>query len=497
MEFGLRIAEKEIDPNSKFQILKSKFTSGASTMANILVIDDDKKICEALTEFITHMGHSTNYALTLKEGLEELKTKPFDLVFLDVRLPDGNGLAALPTIRKTASSPEIIIITGEGDPDGAELAIKNGCWDYIEKPLSMVTVTLPLTRVIQYRKEKTSKKQPVVIRREGIIGDSSEIRHCLDHVAMAAETDTNVLINGETGTGKELFAHAIHENSHRSSNPFVVVDCAALPETLVESILFGHKKGAFTGADRNRSGLIKQADKGTLFLDEIGELPINVQGSFLRVLQEGSFRHVGDDNETTSDFRLIAATNRNLDQMVDKGRFRKDLLFRIKTTMIDLPPLRERIKDIREIAFYYMAKFCDGSGTGTKGFSPEFLEALTRYHWPGNIRELVNAIEGAASVARHEGTLFPIHLPDNIRTWLARDAIVPKTDEKPSFEESSQTLESLPILKELIETTEKEYFKNLVSKTEGNIQDICRISGISRAIVYARLKKYNLSRHSS
>ncbi len=163
--------------------------------------------------------------------------------------------------------------------------------------------------------------------------------------------------------------------------------------------------------------------------------------------------------------------------------------------MIDLPPLRERFKDIREIAFYYMAKFCDGTGAGTKGFSPEFLEALTRYHWPGNVRELVNAIEGAASAARHEDTLFPIHLPDNIRIWLLRDAIEPKTDEKPSPEESNQTLESLPTLKELIEATEKEYLKNLVSKTEGNIQDICRISGISRTIVYTRLKKYNLSRH--
>jgi len=464
-------------------------------MANILVIDDDKKICEALTEFITHMGHSIECALLLKEGIEKIQTESFDLVFLDIHLPDGNGLAALPAIRKAASSPEIIIITGEGNPDGAELAIKNGCWDYIEKPLSMVTVTLPLTRVIQYRKEKTSKKQPVVIRREGIIGESSEIRHCLGLVAMAAETDINVLITGETGTGKELFAQAIHENSHRFGNPFVVVDCAVLPETLVESILFGHKKGAFTGADTTRIGLIKQADKGTLFLDEIGELPINVQGAFLRALQEGSFRHVGDDTETTSDFRLIAATNRNLDQMVDKGQFRKDLLYRIKTIMIDLPPLRERLKDIRDIAFYYMMKFFNDSGKGTKGFSPEFFEALTRYHWPGNIRELVNAIEVAATVARHEETLFPVHLPDNIRTWLVRDSIDPKSNGETSFRESSQTLESLPTLKELIETTEKEYFKNLVSKTEGNIQEICRISDISRAIVYARLKKYNLPRH--
>lgn len=464
-------------------------------MANILVIDDDKMICESLKDFINSLGHSVTYALKLKEGLDKVRSEFFDLVFLDVHLPDGNGLAAVTGIREAPSAPEIIIVTGEGEDDGAELAIRSGCWDYIQKPLSGEVITLALTRVIQYRKEKNLKKEPVVLRREGIIGDSSEIRRCLDHVAMAAETDTNVLITGETGTGKELFAQAIHANSHRAGNPFIVVDCAALPETLIESILFGHKKGAFTGADRTRSGLIKQADKGTLFLDEIGELPVNVQGAFLRVLQEGSFRHVGDDNETTSNFRLIAATNRNLDQMVDNGRFRNDLLFRIKTIMIDLPPLRERIKDIRETAFHYMAKFCDGYGTGTKGFSPEFIEALTRYHWPGNVRELVNAIEWAASVARHEDTLFPIHLPDNIRTWLVRDTITPKTDEKPSPEENNQTLESLPTLKELIETTEKEYFNNLVSKTEGNIQDICRISGTSRANVYNRLKKYNLVRH--
>ncbi|MBN1106568.1 MAG: sigma-54-dependent Fis family transcriptional regulator, partial [Deltaproteobacteria bacterium] len=292
-------------------------------MANILIIDDDMGVCVALTRLAERVGCDRSYALTLKEGLRKISSEGYDIVFLDIHLPDGNGLDALPKISNTASSPEVIIITGEGDADSAELAIQSGAWDYIRKPLSKDAVTLTLNRAIQYRKEKETKKLPVALKLEGIVGSSPRMRHCFDLVARAGDTESNVLISGETGTGKELFARALHENSGRANKSFVVVDCAALPETLIESSLFGHEKGAFTGAVRSEEGLIRMADGGTLFLDEVGELGLEIQKAFLRVLQERRYRPVGGGKELRSDFRLISATNKDLDQMAKSGRFRK------------------------------------------------------------------------------------------------------------------------------------------------------------------------------
>ena len=379
-------------------------------MANILIIDDDKVLCEMLYRRLGSMGYEVLYALTLKEGLIKAASKDFDIVFLDVYLPDGDGLKAIPKIRESPSSPEVIIITGEGDPDGAELAIKSGAWDYIEKPLSLEQTTLPIVRALQYREEKRKGGPKTALKRGGIIGTSPQLEACLDHVARAANSDSNVLITGETGTGKELVARAIHQNSPRSRKTFVVVDCAALPGTLVESILFGNEKGAFTGADRAREGLVKHADGGTLFLDEVGELPLLIQKSFLRVIQERQFLPVGAKAEIKVDFRLIAATNRDPDNMVRNNQFRSDLLYRLRTHSIELHPLRDRTSDIKELIFYHLNKLCESYGTETKGFSPEFFEVLMTYEWPGNVRELLNTLEEVLSVARHEPTLFPYHL---------------------------------------------------------------------------------------
>lgn len=463
-------------------------------MANILIIDDDKMLCEMLSLKIGSMGHNTKYALTLRQGLEEAFSNTFDVVFFDVRLPDGNGLIALPEIRAMPSSPEVIIITGEGEPDGAGLAIDSGAWDYIEKPLSTKEITLQLIRILQYREGKRLIKTPVLLERGGIVGESNQIRSCLAFIANAAGNDSNVLITGETGTGKELFALAIHKNSDRSSKDFVTIDCGALTETLVESILFGHEKGAFTGADKAQLGLIKLADGGTLFLDEVGELPMSIQSTFLRVLQEHRFRPVGSRQEIKSDFRLIAATNRKLEQMTETGKFRKDLLFRIGSITIDLPPLRKRKKDIQDLALYYTAELCKRHGLQTKGFSPEFIETLVAYNWPGNVRELINALEHALSTAQDEPILFPVHLPKKMRIKLARTSVSQQTQNEANLDKSTEL--PFPDLRELVERTEREYFQSLISDIGGNIKEVCRISGLSRAMVYARLKKYNISRHS-
>ena len=389
-------------------------------MAKVLIIDDEPMMRDVLAKMVQRLGHHVVYSQTLKEGLTQVAYSDFDVVFLDIFLPDGNGLEALPEIRSSKSTPEVIIITGSGDPDGAALAIKNGAWDYIQKPSSLEGMTLPFIRALQYREEKLARKPMTVLNRSGIIGNSPPILKCLDQVAQVAASDLNVLITGETGTGKELFARAIHDNSLRINKNFVVVDCTSIPENLVESTLFGYAKGAFTGADRSFDGLIKQADGGTLFLDEVGELPLTTQKVFLRVLQEHRFRPLRSEKEVRSDFRLVAATNRNLDTMADQELFRKDLLFRLQSFAIRLPPLKDRAQDLQELSMHYMTHLCRQYGTEIKGFSPDFFEALGSYDWPGNVRELFHALEGAFMASRHDPILFPTHLPSDLRIQILR-----------------------------------------------------------------------------
>ncbi len=328
------------------------------------------------------------------------------------------------------------------------------------------------------------------------IGASPQLASCLDLVARAANSTSNVLITGETGTGKEIFARAIHQNSPRCHNNFVVVDCAALSPSLVASILFRNVKGAFTGADKAKEGLVKQADEGSLFLDEVGELSFSVQKSFLRVIQERQILPVGGKGEIKADFRLIAATNRNLDEMVINDQFRKDLLFRIHTHKIELPPLRARTSDIKELVIYYTPKLCESYGTETKGFSPEFMEALMIYEWPGNVRELFNTLEDVLSIARDESTFFPYHLPAYIRAKVARTSL---TNSKRHKVESPGVdiledfaHERFPNIKDFRSVMERQYLQKLIQLSDGSKKEACRLSGLSRTRLFELLKKYNI-----
>jgi len=462
-------------------------------MANVLIIDDDPSICKMLCDLVQRMGHRTGSAQTLNAGLNEVQSHPYDVVFLDVHMPDGNGLDILPRIREASFPPEVIIMTGFGDPNGAEVAIRNGAWDYLQKPISPRNTLLPLRRVLQYRENlKKASKPPVALKLEGIVGRSPKMAQCLDLLAQAANSEANTLVTGETGTGKELFALAIHENSSRASKSFVVVDCAALPETLVESMLFGHEKGAFTGAEMSREGLIQQAHGGTLFLDEVGELPLSVQKTFLRVLQEHRFRPLGSRTEMHSNFRLVAATNRNLEEMVESGAFRKDLLFRLRAFTMELPPLRDHIEDVRDLTLHYIARFCERYGTETKGFSPDFFQTLVAYHWPGNIRELVNALEQALAAASREPILFPKHLPVNIRVEIARASTHRDPLSLQSSPGPSPPFQPLPLFKEHLEKARKQYLEDLMAITDGNMEEAMKISGISRSTLYDYLKKYDI-----
>ncbi|MCE5334431.1 MAG: sigma-54 dependent transcriptional regulator [Desulfobacteraceae bacterium] len=469
-------------------------------MASILIIEDESGICRLLTQILRKAGHESSYCLTLADGLREVFAKPYEIVLLDVQLPDGNGLDAIGKIKGASSTPEVIILTGSGSPDGAESAIRWGAWDYIEKPASPKKILLPVIRALEYRSAKISKSQLVTLDRHEIIGDAPAIRTCIYYLAQASRSDVNVLITGETGTGKELFARALHTNSPRRTKPFVVVDCAALPESIVESLLFGHEKGAFTGADKSTDGMIKQAHGGTLFLDEVGELPQSLQKAFLRVLQEHRFRPVGSKHEETSEFRLIAATNRDLDQMAAAETFRKDLLFRIRSFPIELPPLRERRQDIRQLTTHYLAKACGKARIPTKGFSPDFFETLETHDWPGNVRELFGVLQSALASGYDDPILYPLHLPVEIRAkaarfFLSNRAVHGKKSAPPGERPCSN--EPLPLFEQyrkmLLENGEKKYFSEIVSRAGGNVLEACSISGLSRSRLYHFLRKHDLS----
>jgi len=463
-------------------------------MAKILIIDDDEIFCDLLKTAFSNEGHHVDCALTLEAGSKAVSGGSVDVVFLDVRLPDGNGLDKLQEIQHAASSPEVIILTGAGTADGAELAIKSGAWDYICKPSSVSSMTLALRRALQYREEKLKKLPSVHLKLDGIIGKSLPMKACYDIVSEAAHCDANVLITGETGTGKELFARAIHENSRRVSGNFVIVDCASLTENLTESALFGYEKGAFTGADSRRDGLILQAHGGTLFLDEIGELPPAMQKNFLRVLQERRFRPLGGAKEIESDFRLIAATNRNLDKMADMELFRKDLLFRIRSITLELPPLRNHLDDVLEMAVYHTARICERSRIEPKKLSADFREALISYSWPGNVRELVNAVERAVAAALSAPSLFRKHLPSDIRVKLVRNAAGNAAD----FQHPTEHVvtDVFPRLKDLRESTyaqvEKKYLHNLMKHTMGDLEQARNIADLSRTRLYELLRKHQI-----
>ena len=479
------------------------------SMPDILIIDDDIEACETMVSLVTRLSYNADMAHTVKDGLRLARQTTYDVVFLDVYLPDGNGLDILPSLIAQNDPPEVIILTGKGNPDGAELAIQGGVWDYLLKPTSIKDITLTLNRALKYRKEKKGNLSKDEVSLEGVIGSCPEMKACMHLTAKAARSDANVLITGETGTGKELFAGIIHKNSSRALGNFVVVDCTSLTESLVESTLFGHLKGSFTDAQYDRQGLIKTADGGTLFLDEVSEMPLSTQKIFLRVFQERQFRPVGAVKEQKSNFRLIAATNRDLDALVANGHFRNDLQFRINTVRIHLPPLRRRTSDILELATKKVDQLCGKFGVKCKKFGDDFIPTLTEYNWPGNVRELYNILERAVIDAGEEKTLYAMHLPRSLRIQVAKTQISQHAGaeiDRETNDRSNPLIQSvgqkifadifdstlLP-LKEFKNTAEKTYLGELIRQCDGNIQKIMHVSGLSRSHFYALLNKHKLS----
>ena len=355
-------------------------------MARILVVDDESLIRVLVADVGESLGHEVLTAASIKEG-QDLAQRGVDIVLLDVLLPDGDGLAHVETFSQLPGRPDVIIITGHGNADAAEAALRSGAWEYLVKPLRVRDLSKALTQAVQWRNSRDSQSRSL-LRHPDIIGKSPALAEALEALREAAASNVNVLITGETGTGKELFASALHANSLRASGPFVTVDCTTLPETLVEAHLFGHARGAFTGADRAREGLLAAADHGTLFLDEIGELPIHLQVKLLRAIENKMYTPVGSNTPKVSSFRLVAATNQDLSKMVLEKKMRSDFYYRVHVLSITLPPLRERHGDIPLLVEAYMER---------KGISCalplQVRLAMEHYDWPGNVRELHNFLD--------------------------------------------------------------------------------------------------------
>ncbi len=472
----------------------------------VLIIDKDPGVFDILSQYKDKFAFQMRYAATLKEGLIKNQSDCYQVILIRDSLPDGDACYAVQDFQIDATSPEIIIFTETGDSKQAEIALKNGVWDYVVTHSLEKILPELLLRVLNYCHSKKDNEQYSNhgsldnFKHHGIIGHTSLIQKCINFAAKIAPTDSNVLITGETGTGKELFAKLLHDLSSRASKNMTIIDCASLPSSLVESILFGHVKGSFTGAETNHPGIIKQSDEGTLFLDEVAEMPLEIQKKFLRVLQERKYFPIGGNVETNSNFRLVTATNKDLHAMVDEGTFRKDLLFRLETFHLELPPLRMRTADIIELAYYYRDYFCNRNKLKKNKLSSEFLMLLSKYDWPGNIRELFQAIESAIAITQEGAVLYSKDLPLNIRIQITSKKIKETTSfgldnpKKSSGELKYQdTLTLKDVRDKAVADQEKQYLTKLLVLSGGNIRKCCETSSLSRSRFYDLLKKYQLS----
>ncbi len=442
----------------------------------ILVVDDDPSLLTLLKMRLHSMGFAVTTCGSGGDALSRAQEEPFDFAILDLRLPDSDGLDLMENILQHQSNLPVLILTAHGCIPNAVQAMKKGAYGYLTKPFDDKELQESIDKAL------TTKRMSQEIHRlqllvnelyglENVVARSPEMHGVLQQVARVARTDTTVCISGETGTGKEVIARVIHCNSSRSTKPFMAVNCAAIPETLFESELFGHLKGSFTGANQNKRGLIQNADKGTLFLDEIGEMPLALQGKLLRAIQNREILPIGGQVPTKVDVRILAATNKDLEEAVRQGRFREDLYYRIHVVPLSLPPLRHRREDIPSLAHFFLKRSVDRHQKVVKGFAPEAMQTLVAHSWPGNVRELENVIERAV-VMSHQDVITQEFLP--------------------VAQKDSQTPEVLQPLTEAKEGFEREYLKNLLKVTQGNISRAAHIAGRYRADFYKLLKKYGL-----
>ncbi|OAG28077.1 sigma-54-dependent transcriptional regulator [Thermodesulfatator autotrophicus] len=449
----------------------------------ILVIDDEEAILESLADILEDEGYQVLTALNATEGLEKIKQEPVDLLILDVWLPDQDGLKLLKSLKKDLPDLPVIVISGHGTVETAVKAIKLGAFDFLEKPLSYDRVVVSVANALKFR---ALKEENITLKKHltgpGITGQSKAIQELREAIKRVAQTDATVLITGESGVGKEVAARMIHALSRRAEKPFVAVNCAAIPEDLIESELFGHEKGAFTGAFSSKKGKFDLANGGTIFLDEIGDMSLSAQAKVLRVLQEKCFERVGGTKTITVDVRVIAATNKNLTEEIKKGRFREDLYYRLNVIPIHIPPLRERTEDIPLLIEEFLDELARHSGLGRKKIAPEAIEALKRYPWPGNIRELRNLIERLVILSQKE-IISLEDLPPEINKPLHT-----AFGQEPWFECND--------FKQARSLFEKEFLKRKLAEYHGNISQTAEAIGLERTYLHRKLKALGLSGES-
>ena len=469
------------------------------SLQTILIVDDEPLMRMSMVDALSAVGYEVQTASTGDEGLAKVKTTSFDVVITDLRLPGADGLQIVQACKQQSPTTEVLVITAHGSVDTAVQAMKSGAYDYITKPFSMDELLLIVDRaasVIALREENVKLRRELegAFSFEGIVGKNTRMREILEKMKLVSASPATVLIIGESGTGKELVANAIHRNSPRRDHALVKVSCAALPETLLEAELFGHEKGAFTGALKQRQGRFELAHRGTLFLDEIGEISPVVQVKLLRVLQERQFERVGGNETIECDVRLVCATQKDLQVEVAQGRFREDLFYRLNVVPVLLPPLRERREDIVMLAEHLLARCISRSGGKIKGFSKEACEVLLRYSFPGNVRELENTIERAVALAQHHGEVQVWHLCGQTTCPFLGGTTQPTCGfcQEGLSEQSSMALprESLAIAREQFE---RDYILRVLERTEGSKIMASKLLGLSRKSLWEKCKRYGIS----
>ncbi len=447
--------------------------------ARVMVVDDDLEMCALLITGLGRRGFSVAACTSGAEAVEALEQGDVDVLVTDLNMAGMDGLELCRRAAVLRPDVPVVVITAFGSLETAIGGIRAGAWDFVTKPFELDAIALALDRAARHKaltEEVRRLRQAVAAttRFEEMLGRSPAMTRLFDLVDRVADTDATVLVTGESGTGKELVARALHRRSRRRGGPFVPVNCAAVPEALLESELFGHAKGAFTDARAARAGLFLQADGGTLFLDEIGELPLAIQPKLLRAVQERTVRPVGGDREIPFDARIVVATNRDLATAVDEGRFRADLYYRLDVVHVEVPALRARAGDALLLAQHFVERFSARAGKHVVGIARPAAERLLAYEWPGNVRELQNCMERAVALTRFDQVMFE-DLPERLRTWSPTQLVVPTED--PS--------ELAPM-----EEVERRYILRVLGAVGGNKTEAARVLGLDRKTLYRKLERY-------
>jgi DNA-binding NtrC family response regulator len=447
----------------------------------VLIVDDDQAMCEMLNSDLRRRGFTPTWYTRSEKALDSIHQEEYDVILADINMPGMTGIQLCERIALNRPDIPVIVITAFGSLEVAVSAIRAGAYDFVTKPVDTDILELALSRAIshhalQERVKTLCKEVEKIHSIDEIIGQSQTMQSLFSQIRRLTATDVSVLVLGESGTGKELVARALHRQSGRRNGPFVPINCSALPETLLESELFGHKRGAFTDAREDRPGLFLEAQGGTLFLDEIGEIPVNLQPKILRALEERRVRPVGGNREVLFDVRIIAATNRDLESAIEKKLFREDLFYRINVVQLEVPPLRARGTDILLLAHHFVRHFADHTGRGVSGISDAAAEKLLAYSWPGNVRELRNAIERAVTLTRFEN-LAVEDFPEKIRTYQSDQLVLGTHD--PS---------------ELVsmEEIERRYILHVLKTVQDNRTLAARILKLDRKTLYRKLQQYKI-----